>query len=412
MKILALILAVMSWTVTSNKTVAGEGDLPSGVVANYVNTYNKGQVRANDTATFCLHHMESITVESITVYVKSNKTSGAGMFTVEADGQTLSTKSGTLAEWTGAYDNTDYHAVSLFSGSETGYADWTIKLVGTINSLHIDRYVISYTASPAYTVTLMSGAQQLQTLTETEGGAGIRLPVLQDRENWHFTAWTEQPFYTINTMPDSWITPGDYHPSGDCTLWAVYVYEAEQQAAYVSDLQTGTYLYLDTYNNGAITGVPYNGRMSYTQANPYDSNQAYDMVFNPTLDSVTIQHVPTGTYIGYEGKQLAAKQSVWCVYHEQDRTVFYMQYQGKTYVLWPMNYENGDMFAGLRQAGSLTGTTTALMTFIEQEEEPAYTCYPETGRDIESVTTVPQELILPIGNYELRIVNGKKTIRL
>lgn len=411
MKILALILAVMTWTVTSNKTVTGDGNLPSGVEASYANTYNKGQVRANDTATFCLRHMENITVNGIEVYVKSNQSAGAGVFTVEADGQTLATKSGTLKEWVGKYDNTDYHAISLFSGEEMG-ANWTIKLVGTTNSLHIDRYVISYTAAPTYTVTLMSGAQQVQTLTETEGGAGVQLPMLQDRENWHFVAWTEQPFYTIYTMPDSWITPGEYHPTGDCTLWAVYEYQNAQETGPVTNLQPGIYIYYNTADNLAVSGVPVNGKMDYAEANVYNGNQFYEIFFNDACDSATIQHVETGTYIGYSGTQLAAKQSVWCVYHQNDKTAFYTQVNGKTYVLWPAIYKNGEVFTGLFQANDIQNATTVLVPVPQEIEEPAYTCYPETGRDIESVTVIPQEIILPIGNYELRIWNGKKTIRL
>ena len=413
MKTLLLILSVMTWTVTSNKTVSGEGDVPSDIVAAYANTYNKGQVRANDTATLVLSGLSGATINSIEVYVKSNKSSGAGQFTVTADGVTIASKSGSLSEWVGAYDNQNYHAVSLYQGNEANVNELTIRLVGTVSSLYIDQYVISYTVAPVHSVTLMRGANIVNVLTEQKGGAGVLLPSLPDYNDWHFVAWTEQPFYTVNALPDIWYAAGErYYPASDGTLWAVYEYESEPATEPVTDLQPGIYIYYNTQDNLAVSGVPVNGRMDYADASIYNGNQFYEILFNDACDSATIQHVETGTYIGYNGTQLAAKQSVWSVYHNGDKTAFYTTVSGKTYILWPAVYKGGEIFSGLLEAQNISTTPTVIVHVPQEIEEKAFTCYPETGRDIEAVPADTREIIIPVGNYQLRISNGKKTIRL
>lgn len=416
MKTLLLILSVMTWTVTSNKTVSGEGELLPDVVAAYANTYNKGQVRANDTATLVLSALGGATINGIEVYVKSNKSAGAGQFTVTADGTTIASKSGSLAEWVGAYDNQEYHAITLYQGNKANVNELSVCLAGTVSSLYIDRYVISYTAAPVHTVTLMSGANTVHVLTEQKGGAGVLLPSLPDCNDWHFVAWTEQPFYTVNTMPDTWYAADErYYPSADETLWAVYAYESAPSVEPVTDLQPGMYIYYNTIDHLAVSGVPVNGRMDYAEASIYNGNQFYEILFNAACDSATIQHVETGTYIGFNGKQLAARQSVWCVYHNGDKTLFYTKVSGKTYALLPAVYHasnGGEIYTDLFEVLDVSTAPTVLVHVPQEIEEEAFTCYPETGRDIESVPATSREIIIPIGNYQLRVSNGKKTIRL
>ena len=405
----------MTWTVTSNKTVSSD-DVSFEVDAAYRNTYNKGQVRENDTATLSLSQLSGLTVERIEVYLKSNKFSGAGVFTVEANGETIASQSGTLAEWAGAYDNQDYHPVTLFSGSRTHVNNLTIRLVGTVSSLYIDRYVITYQPAPVYTVTFMTGAQCVGERTETSGGAGVLLSSMPDVNEWSFVAWTDRPFYTVYQMPATRYRAGEtYYPTEDATLWAVYENNPQSAAEPVTNLQSGLYLYLDTTQMNAIAGVPNDGRMDYDIADVSDENQFYEMVFNDACDSATIQHMATGTYIGFSGTQLAAKRSLWCVYHSEDRTAFYTVVSGKQYVLFPAAYHTsngGETYTDIVKVNTVTNTPTVLMALPQQMMPAAYTCYPETGRDIESVHSGSHELIIPVGIYQLRISDGKKTIRL
>ena len=50
MNLLALIVSVMSFTVTSKESVTADGVWPYSMEANYHCTYQKGQVRQGDTA--------------------------------------------------------------------------------------------------------------------------------------------------------------------------------------------------------------------------------------------------------------------------------------------------------------------------------------------------------------------------
>ena len=86
MNFLLIILSVMTWTIKDKKTVTGEGTQPYGVVASYSCTNSKGTVRANDEAVLTLSQLGGVTIDKVEVYVKSNKTGGAGVFTVSLNG--------------------------------------------------------------------------------------------------------------------------------------------------------------------------------------------------------------------------------------------------------------------------------------------------------------------------------------
>ena len=146
MRLLLVLLAMMTWTVESKNSVSLSDDslVPYDIEVSYANTGRKGDVTANDTATLVLGHLEGIPINSIEVYVKSNKASGAGTFTVTADGQTVATKSGSFQEWFGGYDNESYHALSLLNSPQNDVDELKISLVGIANSLHIEKYVITY----------------------------------------------------------------------------------------------------------------------------------------------------------------------------------------------------------------------------------------------------------------------------
>ena len=67
MKLLLVLLAVMTWTVESKNAVSLSDDstVPYDIEVGYGCTYQKGDVRANDTATLVLSHLEGITINGI-----------------------------------------------------------------------------------------------------------------------------------------------------------------------------------------------------------------------------------------------------------------------------------------------------------------------------------------------------------
>ena len=422
MKLLLVLLAVMTWTVESKNAVSLSDDstVPYDIEVGYGCTYQKGDVRANDTATLVLSHLEGITINGIEVYVKSNKSGGAGTFTVTANGQTIGTKTGTFADWFGAYDNTEYHALSFINRPLNDVHTLTISLVGIANSLHIEKYVITYAPRPAYTVTLMRGSSVYGTQTESQSGAGVMLPKLLDVDDWHHVAWTAEPFQTMNTMSSSWIEPGMWHPTSDCTLWAVYEYQPPVSESIVTDLADGVYVYAEWSYKKAMSGGIVGGIAGSADVNINDPNQWYAVTFL-TDSTATIQLMYTYEFIGFSGTQLSSEQSVWKVYHNGPLTAFYTEVNGKNYILWP-NYlkdmGHGDYAecAALMATNDLSKTSTVLLSTESAMEEPLYSCFPE-AQGVEEVTSegvneLTNEWVIPFGNYEILIKNGQKYLRI
>lgn len=417
-KILAIILAVMTWTVESKDVVKGSGEIPTGTAATYTCSYQKGTVRKDDVAVLQITGLQRETIQNVDVWVKSNKTAGAGVFTMTADGAVLATKSGSLKEWVGQYDNTNYHRVNLWSGSMTNKGKWIIDLSGTENSLYIDRYEITYQPAPRYTVRLMNGGTLMEEVTETQGGAGVLLPLLKDTAGWSFMGWCDHEFWCTNTMPDVALGGTRFYPETDRTLWATYSYEEGEKGA-VTELSDGDYLYVNTTNHTALSGTPNEGGMTYTLINAYDEQLYYTMVFSANRDTAYVTHKQTNTPIGYNSQaKMAAVRSPWSVYHNGEQTVLYTTIGSKTYVLWLNVFDKTQtyQYAGLYQTSNVASATMMQLLYPAGTEEPVYTCHPESGLGIElteeGTNGSSKEQVVQIGIYQLHIKNGKKYIKL
>ncbi len=399
---------VMVWTVESKTSVSGGGDVPSQAVAEYSCTYQRGDVRAGDSAVFRLSEISGMTVERIEVYVKSNKSSGAGEIRLAIDGRSVTEISGTMIEWTGAYDNSAYHPIELLNGLYRVGSEVSIVVKGTTNSLHIEKYVIHYRAAAPYTVRLMAGEEEYMLLSESESGSGVVLPNVADRTGWRFIGWSEHDFQTMSVRPALWMGGETYYPAENTTLRAVWEQpqNGEQPA---NTLQSGIYLYAYPEYDVALSGVPDAGRMENAPIRPYDTNQWYWFEFNERGDSVTIRHVETDTYIGYTGSRLVKKKSVWQVVREGDKTTVYMTHQGNNYLLW---LNPGGDYAGYASLWCVE-PVIALTTLIPiQAEGMVYTCHPETADFEEIEEDAGHETIVRFGIYEIHISHGKKYLRL
>lgn len=414
MKLLMVILAVMTWTVKDKNTVTPSGTTPNGVAAEYSSSYQKGTVRNGDEAVLTLTGLGGRTVNGIDIYLHSNSSAGAGEIKVTADGKTVAAKEGTYKSWTGAYSSSSFRAVTVLNSSLPDVKELSISVKGTANSLYIEKYVITYQDLPPRTVTLMKGPDLYMTLTEPYRGEGVQLPVLPDTEEWRFAGWSEQHFWTIYTRPEMYYPALTYIPSCDVTLWAVYAYQPNVSTTYVTDLQTGEYLYVNSHHMTALSGVPSGGKMAYAAANPMDEEQYYTFTF-ASPDTAFIIHSATHTPIGYSGTSLVAQPSPWLVHQNGEEVSFYTIYKGKKYALWlNVLYQTGDntvYHAGMLEAQNFTGTPMRLMRPVAQAE--AYTCHPEGEMDVENVPARTRSpYILRLGNYELRIHDGIKELRL
>ena len=415
MKIFALILAVMTWTVQSKNAVAGSGEYPYGVVAGYSNTYNKGQVRAGDEAVLRLSSLGGINVESVVVYTKSNKSGGAGIFTVQANGQQVATKSGSFEEWEGAYDNSSYHPISLLANAVPNVNELVVSLAGTANSLHIEKYEISYTSLAPHTVTLRKGNSIYARLTEETSGQGVALPILPDTAQWHFIGWSETEIYETHEWPTLFAAGTIYVPQTDCVLWATYAFYPKQETNYMTTLESGEYLYVHKDLNVALCGTPENGIMRRDLVDTENPNLYYQVDFVGT-DTAYITHLMTAVPIGYSGTKLSARPSPWLVYHEGEETLFYTIVNSKTYVLWLDCMDEGGnaRYAGLKQAN--IGTSSLRLQCVPSEPSDLYvTCHPEkvqAVKEVESEETLQEIRLMQFGNCELYLVNGRKQLRI
>ena len=419
MRLLLILLSVFTLTVETKNQVSADGTWPYNMEVEYSNTGTKGNVTQDDVAALHVTSLGGIAIEKINVYVKSNQDAGAGNFEarVNEGTVTLATKSGTFKEWTGNWDGQNYHAITLYEGSFANVHDLSIHLIGTANSLHIEKYEVTWAAAPARTVTLMKGNQVYSTITEASGGAGILLPAVSDTADWRFIGWSETNFWTVEQKPTTYAANTTYYPESNCSLWAVYHYQPGTDETYLTELKSGTYLYVNSANNIAIKGVPQSdGTMAHMTAATGNEDLHYYIEFNAACDSATIKHVKTNTYIGFNtnGTKLVSKASKWCVTHTGDKTGFYMNYGTvKTFILWPDMLTAGGECACLVETNDVTITPTALMLIPDKPEKETYTCHPgeEQSTEIPAIGT-EKEAIVRFGLYELHIKNGQKYLYL
>lgn len=413
MRLLLILMSVMSFLVESRTKVSMDGIWPYDIEVSYDNTGQKGSVTAGQVATLSLTHLDGITIDQITVYVKSNKSSGAGIFTIRANGQIVTTKSGTFKEWTGNWDNTNYHAISFLNQSLAQTQTMEISLEGTANSLHIDHYDILWTQAAPQTVTLMNGNNVYSTMTEAQGNEGIILPSVPDSAEWKFRGWSEVEFWCAYSIPELYAANSRYYPEEDCRLWAVYEYQPEKkEAGYATELTDGEYRYVNSANNTVLTGIPAEGEMGSEPLNLSKQGQVYSIQFMDA-ETATITHTSTGTPIGYSGTQMAASPSPWRVYHEGEETIFYIENGGKKYVLWLniLDPTASYIYAGLMSVTALSSPMRLLP--VVEEEESYFTCHPEVPQGLQITDEdAKEQVIMHLGNYQLKILNGKKIIEL
>ena len=147
-----VVTGTVIYTVSSTTACTTSGTAPTGSSATYKNTYtsNKEQLTKGNSATFTLSGYTGVTIKAITLYMKSNKSSGSGAFSAIAGSTTLASLSATaFSNW---YDNTshgtDYRNVHVTLTNNT-YAIQSgeavvIKLEASENSIYIQKVTIDY----------------------------------------------------------------------------------------------------------------------------------------------------------------------------------------------------------------------------------------------------------------------------
>lgn len=405
MKFLIIILSVMSFLVETKNSVTPDGTCPHNMEATYSCSYQKGTVRKGDNATLSLYNLDGITIEKVVVTMRSNKQSGAGIFQVDANGSQMAG----LAI-THDFFKDGSRDICVYSGSCANVDELTISLDGTENSLYIDKYEITWANPSPRSVTLMDGSSEYAVMTERTSGAGVVLPALPDTAEWQFIGWSETEIRSTTKMPTVLPAYTKYYPREDTYLWATYKQQLTQETTYMTEPESGIYLYVNRLIQIALSGVPENGIMYPAALNTNDEDQYYEITF-ASPDTAYITHVSTGAPIGYEGTKLAIKPSPWQVYHDGEETLFYTTYNKQTYVLW-LNIADGSVenfHAGLIKTNP-GSSPVALQRVPDQSNELLFTCHPENPQSITTVPTTRNQYTIPFGIYELQITNGQKQL--
>ena len=415
MKVLVILLSVISFMVETKSTVKLDGSWPYDIGVSYACTYQKGDVRAGDTATLSVTGLENLCLKKAQVYLKSNKSSGAGIITISADGQSLYRNEGSFHTLFGEFDNENFHPIGWEGTLALAQGSLAFQVVGTQNSLHIEKFEIEYEPLPtqSYSVTLMNGDAMLDVLY----GATVTLPSPADEDEWTFAGWTPTPFYAMTEAMET-IPAGEYIPSEDIRLWAVYRHTAPLNQLAVTELEDGVYIYANLNSSQVMSGGVWNGKAGSSILDMEDAMQWYEVTFDDEgLATIRLLYVYGEEYIGYEGTALVNAPTAWNVYHEGNRTVFYTEVNNKIYVLLPNRLQSDYTYATqlfeVLNMDLLAETPTGLL-----QKEPLYlTCYTNVPYDVVMVNGLTDEgmngeWVFPFGNYELVIKNGKKELRL
>ena len=414
--LLFLLSAVMTLTVQDKRTVKAEGAWPKDMKATYYNTGSKGSVTSKDTATLTLSGLDGVEVEKVLVYVRSNKSAGAGVITMTADGQALYQKDGTYQEWFGAYNNTDYQPIG-WSGEQTA-STLEVQVMGTTNSLHIEKYEITWTEvqAQAYSVTLMTDGVS-EVVQETEVGSGILLPERADKDGWFFAGWTSNELMeATDEQPEIWQAGERYYPKKDVTLWAVWT-DVQPPTGERQVAPEDGYYVLELYEY-LLTGDVNNGLMTLVHNDAVYTEDLYYLDFNTADTTCTIRNYVSNAYVGYNATATALRQaeSVWHYRVLQDSTwLFIAKEEENTVWILFQKYEEEAAWLSDYRLGDNPCCAWSLYRVPDPEQTPRWWCHPNTEGVVltnEGVNELTNERVIPWGPFELVIKNGRKVLRI
>lgn len=444
--ILGLIFSVLSATfsLSSTTTVDVSGKVPSGASHEYARsatTGQKGQMTAGHSTCLSLTGWDGCTIRSVALQMRSNKSSGKGSLSVRVGSDviwSIANEEFASSAWAGEY-TTEWVNVQkdvecvVSSGSKV-----EIIISASENSLYIDSYTIIYEEAPlqCYSVDFKTGLDAVPTrLMQSAVGEPVVLPEWRDTLEWRFLGWSEEEVLDTSISPTFMAAGTSYVPSRNTILWAVYT--DGDEAIQTVDYQSDTYVIakrdemteaiLGTgYGMAMYSGVEENKvalravQMSLTEDGLYRletavrKDMAYDVHFESD-STLTLRHVQSNMYIGYLEKQLCAEQSLWRYRVLEDGSILLYYFNANdSYALYfgaGVNGMNQDISAYAQRVMVDKWIDDALVLF------PAivihYTSWPfGKGDGVETVYVGSEEVVYRFGLYELRVQNGKKTLRL
>ena len=253
-------------SVTVDETI---NDKPDGSSATFSNTYTstKEQMTGGNYQTLTLSSYGVVAVVNITLSMKSNSGSGAGIVKYSTDGgstwtyivgswdSTNSRESGVsfASDAFGKGYSTSYKNVSFTAPFVTeGSKNLVIRVHSTENSIFCQSYQLTYTTEK-YTLTYNSGSGTCGTSSEKQGsmGAVLTLPSASPNDDcaedgWTFIGWAKSSCTETGEKPTLYAASSSYIPVQDETLYAVY----KIGESYTIDFESASSAYTDwTFTN-------------------------------------------------------------------------------------------------------------------------------------------------------------------
>ena len=453
--LLGLILSILTatYTVVSTTEVEASGVIPNNSTYEYSRTADsgkKGQMTAGNGTTLRLEGWDDCVIEEVVLVMHSNKGSGKGVLRMTIGGDVvweILDKPFAHQQWAGAYSAEWVNVRQAINATVPTGGLVQIQIAATENSLYISEYRIRYTApSPSkYMVRFSTGLDIApEALTEQSAGAGVVLPQWVDTAGWRFVGWSEvelEDECTVLKNSEILHALSKYYPKQDTQLWAIYQ-SGDRVAKSTKDYVSGDYLIAMKNATTELVGkdvaaamcggvVAEEGQVVTEELIVTRDDEAWvidnsvwteDMVYAVELGSdstLTMQHVSSSEWIGYEGSHLASVQSVWQYKVLDDGTLAVYYMVGKQgYALYMGNGLHGadvSITAHSQPMKIERWTENAFMLFPAQIAE--YTCWPlGRGNGIERVLgpsqAVEGEAIYMLGNYVLYIKDGRKYLKL
>lgn len=448
----ALFLLIALYTITGKQAVV-DGAVPDGSSCIYEQSGTKsGQMTAGNTIDMTFTGYGGATIHSVVLMMRSNTSAGAGSLLMQVGQQTawqIADAAFNKQTWYGAYSADFVPIEKTFSGLTVSEgADISLHLEASANSLYLQSVQIDYSIPAAQPCTVRFDThinQQVSPMTEASAGAGVILPEFQIYDaDWQFYGWAERPMTDAETPAHTYPASSLYHPSGNCTMHAVYVHEGDAPQWYAADsVQTGAYV-MTAYNPDLsddclmrATGAVSDGRILLQSGSAWliedeivlpTTTYLPDEQYNITRSSdstVTIQHAVSGKYVtlGKSSKFTTSSTATrhWSItpYTSADapRGAFCLRQlmDGQTYY-FGISYAVDTYTFYLKPTTDLANVRPMFFySASDIHREPSvYTSYPygngveQTAADRRNMT----DYILDLGTYTIHIHNGKKTLQL
>ena len=333
-------------TVLSYDAAKLSGDVLSSMHVSFSNTTKSaGRIGVNQSATMCLSGIPAGWLTDITVWMHSNQASGAGDLNLSIGEQYIIHKEGSFDLWTGAYSTVPtpirYSKPVAFDGS-----DILLVVIGTTNSIFIDRLEVSYSSSlpKPRTVILYNWNTKHEyvadTLTEIALGEGVILPDAPDfianNRRWNFIGWVSDSLFQSTHLPMYWDEGSNFDPRNGHVLYALYSDYEKLLIQQCTQPIDGEYILTRPNMNIAIEGVWSKGVLEQLPiSTKYDSTNhlwfltadtlpavaRYELTFE--RDSVMIRNVGTNKWLGYNEGNANLSCTYWAWTMGQDSSFFF-----------------------------------------------------------------------------------------